>query len=356
MPSNCARPDQRRAKRDSQSPNGQQIGRKWAIKGRHAVCPSGRGQIVPRWRRSADNAASSPRKRRRFRPRSPFGTCKICHPGGTRPPESSIRAGTCWESAAAPPRAHVSPRRAARAASSPASPLAHGRLLTISDHDTTIPAQKQAIPAPSQRPPFRPACQPVKRRPRLNPAGIRNRRDLGEIRQSVLRLVLPCLPRRARNLRQRRRLPLAQVRKLAPVLEPALDCVPPVANVRKTEKLSIPSQCSTPPSKNYRAICRRHRATGVFGLFAIFPGAIGHCIQPSNLPLSFKLLQKPAQQRPDLRRSGAKRCKFGVLSCIFQGRSLARTHARARGLPVFTLLDEDGTLTRTHARARGLPV
>ena len=130
-------------------PNGQQIGRKWAIKCRRAVCPSDRGQTVPRWRRSADNAASSPRKRRQFRPRSPFGTCKICHLGGTHRLESSIRAGTCWESASAPPRAHVSPRRAARAASSPASPLAHGRLLTISDHDTTIPAQKQAIPAPS---------------------------------------------------------------------------------------------------------------------------------------------------------------------------------------------------------------
>ena len=82
-------------------------------------------------------------------------------------------------------------------------------------------------------------------------------------------------------------------------------------------------------AKNHHAIFLRHRATGVFGLFAIFPGAIGHCIQPSNLPLTFKLLQKPAKQRPDLRRSGAKRCKFGVPSCIFQGRSLARTHARA---------------------------
>ena len=235
MPSKSARPDQRRAKRGIPSPNGQQIGRKWAVKCRHAVCPSGRGQIVPRWRRSANNAASSPRKRRRFRPRSPFGTCKICHPGGTHRLKSSNRAGTCWESVAAPPRAHVSPRRAARAASSPASPLAHGRLLTISDHDTTIPAQKQAILTPSQRPPFRAACQPVQRRPWLNPAGIRNRRDLGEIRQSVLRLVLPCLPRRARNLRQRRRLSLAQVRKLAPVLEPALDCVPPVANVREAK-------------------------------------------------------------------------------------------------------------------------
>lgn len=86
-------------------PNGQQIGRKWAIKCRRAVCPSGRGQTVPRWRRSADNAASSPRKRRQFRPRSPSDTCKICHPGGIRPPESSVRAGTCWESASAlPPR------------------------------------------------------------------------------------------------------------------------------------------------------------------------------------------------------------------------------------------------------------
>ena len=149
MPSKCARPDQRRAKRDSQSPNGQQIGRKWAVKCRRAVCPSGRGQTVPRWRRSANNAASSPRKRRQFRPRSPSGKGNICRPGGIHRLKSSIRAGTCWENASALPRAHVSPRRAARAASSPASPLAHGHALTIFDHDTTIPAQKQAIPAPS---------------------------------------------------------------------------------------------------------------------------------------------------------------------------------------------------------------
>lgn len=48
---------------------------------------------------------------------------------------------------------------------------------------------------------------------------------------------------------------------------------------------------------------------------------------------SVKTLQKPAQQRADQRRSVAKRCKSGALSCIFQGRSLARTHAHTRARP-----------------------
>lgn len=44
-----------------------------------------------------------------------------------------------------------------------------------------------------------------------------------------------------------------------------------------------------------------------------------------------KILQKPAQQRADQRRSRAFLCKFAAPSCTFQGRSLARVYARARG-------------------------
>lgn len=43
-----------------------------------------------------------------------------------------------------------------------------------------------------------------------------------------------------------------------------------------------------------------------------------------------KTLQKTAPRRADQRRSVAKRCKSGASSCIFQGRSPARTRAYTR--------------------------
>ena len=54
------------------------------------------------------------------------------------------------------------------------------------------------------------------------------------------------------------------------------------------------------------------------------------------LRFPIKTLQKPAQQRADQRRSVAKRCKSGALSCIFQGRFLARVYARTRARVVVT--------------------
>lgn len=74
------------------SPNGQQNGRKWAIKGHRAVDRRGMGRFGRAKRRSACSAASNPRKRRRSRPRTPSGTCRICHPVGTGRPRSSGRS------------------------------------------------------------------------------------------------------------------------------------------------------------------------------------------------------------------------------------------------------------------------
>ena len=72
-------------------PNGQQIGRKWAVKCRRAVCPSGKGQSVQRWRRAACTAANNGHKRHPVRPRSPCGTCNTCRRAGTGRRESSSR-------------------------------------------------------------------------------------------------------------------------------------------------------------------------------------------------------------------------------------------------------------------------
>lgn len=81
-------------------PNGQQNGRKWAVKGRRAVGRRGMGHFGRAKRRSACSAASNPRKRRRSRPRTPSGTCKICHPVGTGRPRSSGRFRKSSESGA----------------------------------------------------------------------------------------------------------------------------------------------------------------------------------------------------------------------------------------------------------------
>ena len=199
-----------------------------------------------------------------------------------------------WESAAAPPRAHVSPRRAARAASSPASPLAHGRLLTISDHDTTIPAQKQAIPAPSQRPPFRAACQPVKRRRWIYSRSVGNGRQRGHVRQRAARWVFPRLPGRARHPGQLRGLCLAQVAELAPMLQAPLDGLPYSATPRRLKSGLVVYMVQHPLEKITAQFVADTPQTAKNGLFATLSSRFGHCIQPSNLPLTFKLLQKPA--------------------------------------------------------------
>lgn len=81
-------------------PNGQQNGRKWAIKGHRAVGRRGMGHFGRAKRRSACSAASNPRKRRRSRPRTPSGTCRICHPVGTGRPRSSGRSRKSSESGA----------------------------------------------------------------------------------------------------------------------------------------------------------------------------------------------------------------------------------------------------------------
>lgn len=97
MPSNCARPDQRRAKRGIPSPNGQQIGRKWAIKGRHAVDRRGMRPFCRRWRHSRDTAANNRRKRRQVLLGRPYGRRRKPRPAGTRPPKSSTPACTSSE-------------------------------------------------------------------------------------------------------------------------------------------------------------------------------------------------------------------------------------------------------------------
>ena len=81
-------------------PNGQQNGRKWAVKGHRAVGRRGMGHFGRAKRRSACSAASNPRKRRRSRPRTPCGTCRICHPVGTGRPRSSGRFRKSSESGA----------------------------------------------------------------------------------------------------------------------------------------------------------------------------------------------------------------------------------------------------------------
>lgn len=49
-------------------------------------------------------------------------------------------------------------------------------------------------------------------------------------------------------------------------------------------------------AKNHHAIFLRHRATGVFGLFAIFPGAIGHPVRRSCSPRSCQNPAKPMRK------------------------------------------------------------
>lgn len=65
----------------------------------------------------------------------------------------------------------------------------------------------------------------------------------------------------------------------------------------------------------------------------LLPSFKAICATVSSLSvrcISIKTLQKTAPRRADQRRSVAKRCKSGASSCIFQGRSLARTHAHTR--------------------------
>lgn len=91
--------DQKRGDREI-PPNGQQNGRKWAVKGRRAADRRGMGHSIRRWRRNAYSAANSRRTRRRVHRRTPCGTCRICHPVGTGRPRSSARFGKSSESGA----------------------------------------------------------------------------------------------------------------------------------------------------------------------------------------------------------------------------------------------------------------
>lgn len=81
-------------------PNGQQNGRKWAIKGRRAADRRGMGHSIRRWRRNAYSAANSRRICRRVHRRTPSGTCRICHPVGIGRPRSSGRFRKSSESGA----------------------------------------------------------------------------------------------------------------------------------------------------------------------------------------------------------------------------------------------------------------
>ena len=99
MPSKAPAPDHRRAI-GRFPPNGQQNGRKWAIKDRRAVGRRGMGHFGRAKRRSACSAASNPRTRRRVHQRTPCGTCRICRPVGTGRPRSSGRFRKSSESGA----------------------------------------------------------------------------------------------------------------------------------------------------------------------------------------------------------------------------------------------------------------
>ena len=67
---------------------------------RRASGRRGMGHSIRRWRRSAYNAASSRRTRLQARPRTPCGTCRICHLVGTGRPRSLSRSGKSSESGA----------------------------------------------------------------------------------------------------------------------------------------------------------------------------------------------------------------------------------------------------------------
>lgn len=67
---------------------------------RRASGRRGMGHSIRRWRRSAYSAANSRRTRLQARPRTPCGTCRICHPAGTGRPRSSSQSGKSSESGA----------------------------------------------------------------------------------------------------------------------------------------------------------------------------------------------------------------------------------------------------------------
>ena len=67
---------------------------------RRASGRRGMGHSIRRWRRSAYSAANSRRTRLQARPRTPCGTCRICHPADTGRPRSLSRSGKSSESGA----------------------------------------------------------------------------------------------------------------------------------------------------------------------------------------------------------------------------------------------------------------
>lgn len=67
---------------------------------RRASGRRGMGHSIQRWRRSAYSAANSRRIRLQARPRTPCGTCRICHPADTGRPRSLSQSGKSSESGA----------------------------------------------------------------------------------------------------------------------------------------------------------------------------------------------------------------------------------------------------------------
>lgn len=78
-------------------PNGQQNGRKRAVKCRRAVDRRGMRPFCRRWRHSRDTAANNRRKRRQVLLGKPYGRRRKPRPAGTRPPKSSTPACTSSE-------------------------------------------------------------------------------------------------------------------------------------------------------------------------------------------------------------------------------------------------------------------
>lgn len=157
MPSKCARPDQRRAKEGFPIPNGQQIGRKWAVKCRRAVDRRGMRPFCRRWRHSRDTAANNRRKRRQVLLGKPYGRRRKPRPAGTRPPKSSTPACTSSEWA----------------------------------------QMRAACLRPFANPPATSSLtyQPIKRRRRFDARRVSDGRQGGHVRQRVPRRIFPRLPR-----------------------------------------------------------------------------------------------------------------------------------------------------------------
>ena len=119
-------------------------------------------------------------------------------------------------------------------------------------------------------------CQPIQRRSGIYPRRIRDGGQRGHVRQRAARWVFPRLPRGAGNPGDLRRLCLAQVGQLAPVLEPALDDLSIAGHRAAGEKRSLCVHLFSTSEKNHVTKSRRHPAGREIGLSAILPGIIRH--------------------------------------------------------------------------------